>query len=104
MVALYRRTVNDVLRSLSAIGARVECRGEKIVLRAGARPVPIELVEAARAVKVELAKVLNRPADDLAEKVEHLGRAEGENPRVSAAPTEGAQMSTFGEYLRCEGA
>ena len=53
----------DILRRLSALGARVECRGERAVLRTGCRPVPRELIEAARQVKTELSKVLNAAED-----------------------------------------
>ena len=91
MPAPRRRTAGDVLRSLSALGARVECRGDKIVLRVGARPVPPHLIAAAREAKVELSKMLNSPKMLNTGDGEHLRRAAAENTRFSEAPIEGAQ-------------
>jgi hypothetical protein len=50
IVASCIGTGHTVLRQLSALGARIECRGDKMVLRVGARPVPTELIAAARAL------------------------------------------------------
>jgi hypothetical protein len=54
--------VQEVLRRLSALGARVECKEGKVVLRTGDQPVPHELIAAARACKTELATAIDRPA------------------------------------------
>jgi hypothetical protein len=89
----------DILRRLSALGARVECRGERVVLRTGCRPVPRELIEAARQVKTELSKVLNTAEDAQSIRSEHLRCATGENPRVSAVSVEDAHLSAFDERL-----
>jgi hypothetical protein len=92
----------DILRRLSALGARVECRGERVVLRTGCRPVPPELIEAARQVKTELSKVLNAAEDAQSARDEHLRCATGENPRVSAVSVEDAHLSAFDERLGAE--
>jgi hypothetical protein len=93
MIAASRRpTAHDVLRRLAALGAHIECRGERIVLRAGARSVPPELIAAAREAKAELSKVINSPKVLDSGEVEHLPRSEKQTARVSAASIEGAQL------------
>jgi hypothetical protein len=92
----------DILRRLSALGARVECRGERVVLRTGCRPVPPELIEAARQVKTELSTVLNAAEDAQSARYEHLRCATGDNPRVSAVSVEDAHLSAFDERLGAE--
>ena len=47
-----------ILSRLSALGARIERRGERLVLHAGPQPVPRVLVEMARTVKPELLRLL----------------------------------------------
>jgi hypothetical protein len=81
------RAAYAVLRNLSALGARIERRGDKIVLRVGDRPVPSDLHAAAREAKVQLSKMLNNGEG------EHLRRPEAEHPSFPAASVEGAQPS-----------
>ena len=92
----------DILRQLSTLGARIECRGERLVLCAGKRPVPPDLIAAARGAKAELSKVLKIAEGAQTQKVEHLRCAEGEKPGISAALVEDAQVSAFDERLRAE--
>jgi hypothetical protein len=92
----------DILRRLLALGARVECRGERVVLRTGCRPVPLELIEAARQVKAELPKVLNAAEDAQSARSERLRCATGQNPRISAVSFEDAHLSAFDERLGVE--
>jgi hypothetical protein len=47
-----------ILAELTALGARIECRGERLVLCPGRRTVPKPLVEAARASKPGLLALL----------------------------------------------
>jgi hypothetical protein len=51
----------DVLTRLAVLGARVERRGDRLILCAGPRPVPKPLVDAARAAKPELLALLAAP-------------------------------------------
>lgn len=91
MIAASRgSTAHNVLRRLSAIGAHLECRGGSIVLRAGTRSVPPELIQAARATKAELIKVL-RPAESTQIwRDERLRHDEAQKPSVSTSFFEGA--------------
>jgi len=59
----------DILARLSALGADVTCRGDRVVLRPGKCRIPSELIEAARALKTELSKVLTSTEDHLPEQV-----------------------------------
>jgi hypothetical protein len=43
-----------ILQKLRALGARIESNGDRLVLRAGKRPVPQSMVEEARTAKAEL--------------------------------------------------
>jgi hypothetical protein len=86
-----------ILARLAAIGARVERRGDRVVICAGRRPVPTALIEEARAAKAELSKMLITPS---AEEVEHLRTATGSKAAEMLASVEDAQMSTFDEHLR----
>lgn len=52
-----------VLSQLSALGARVECRGDKVMLCFGTQLIPDDLIVAARACKAELAAALNGTAE-----------------------------------------
>jgi hypothetical protein len=51
--------VPAILARLSALGARIERRGDKLILCAGGRPVPQPLVEQARAAKAELLRLFD---------------------------------------------
>jgi hypothetical protein len=62
----------DILRRLEAVGARVEYRGGRVVVRAGRRPVPGALIKSARAAKAELSKVLKANEGCSKRKDEHL--------------------------------
>jgi hypothetical protein len=87
----------EILRRLSALGARVECRGERVVLCAGKRPVPAELIEAARQAKTELSKVLTVAEDAhvsaFAKHEDFCGSQAGPASKVLTS----ASLSTFGE-------
>ena len=89
-----------ILAWLSAVGATIECRDGTLVVRAGRRPVPMSLIQQARAVKCELSKMLNAAKDAQQREVEHLRCAVAENLRISAAIVEGAQVNDFDERLR----
>ena len=89
----------EILRRLSAVGAHIECRRERVVLCAGDRPVPTELIKAARQAKTEFSKVLKPVEDAQTRTGEHLRCVEPEKPRNSAALVEDAQMSAFDEHL-----
>jgi hypothetical protein len=65
------------------------------VLRTGKRPVPAELIEAARQAKAELSKVLTSADDVQTQESEHLRCAEAEKPGISAASIEDAHVSAF---------
>jgi hypothetical protein len=87
-----------VLARLSAIGARVECRDDRVFVRAGRLPVPRLLIEDARAAKVELSKMLvtaPREKDD-----EHLRGPDGSKAAETLTVVEDAHLSTFDEHLR----
>jgi hypothetical protein len=99
IAALRTGTAHTVLRQLSVLGARIECRGDKMVLRVGVRPVPPELIAAARASKAELAKMLTVAEGAHQRKDEHLRPAAAANPGISAAFSEGAQ-SCENDHLR----
>ncbi len=51
-------TARQILNRLTALGARVERSGDRVVLYAGQRPVPGGLVEQARAIKPDLLRLL----------------------------------------------
>jgi hypothetical protein len=51
----------ELLRRLSEIGATVNPAGDKLVVRAGATPVPAELVKHLRAAKAEVLAALMPP-------------------------------------------
>lgn len=50
----------DVLRHLEAIGATIEPDGDRLVLRAGAKPVPASVIRQVREAKPELLAVLTK--------------------------------------------
>lgn len=96
----------DVFQRLSVFGARIECRGERLVNCTGTLPVPPDLISAARSVKPALRAALFaagegvRPGKDAQQKDgEHLRCTESEKHRISDALVEDAQMSAFGECL-----
>jgi hypothetical protein len=74
----------DILRRLEAVGARVEYRRGRVVVRAGRRPVPGALIESARAAKAELSKVLKANEGAPTEKMSIFD--DDEHLRVTAAP------------------
>src|SRR5580704_8492305 len=57
------------------------------------------LIEEARAVKVELSKMLSASEDAQKRAGEHLRPAVAEDPRVPAASSEDAQLGAFDEHL-----
>jgi hypothetical protein len=100
----------DVLQRLSALGARIERRGERLVICTGRRPVPPDLVAAARSVKSALLATVSADTEDAQPATEDAQNGEGEHlrhktmqkPRISAASLEDAQMSAFDERLRAK--
>jgi hypothetical protein len=100
----------DILQQLSAVGARIEGRGERLVICTGRRPVPPDLIAAARSAKPDLLTVLSAGAEgthpaieDAQQKEgEHLRCAEAENRRIPAALVEDAHANAFDERLRAE--
>jgi hypothetical protein len=88
-------TAQAILARLNAVGARVECRGDRLVIRAGRRPVPMALIAEAREAKAELSKAL-KFEDAQQQEDEHLRAAEARKSRISAALFEDAHD----EHLR----
>jgi hypothetical protein len=103
-------SATDILRRLEAVGARVECRAGRLVVQAGRRPVPMRLVEAARAAKNELSKMLKTTEDAPKEKMSIF--ESNEHLRVAASPkmlnsSEDAHVwnsSAFAEHEHVRGA
>jgi len=93
-------TAPAILARLSAIGARIECRGDRLVVRTGRRPVPMVLIQEARAAKGELSKVLIGSQDAHTRNDEHLRLNARSRGAEMLAAVEDAQMSTFVEHLR----
>ncbi len=89
-----------ILARLTAMGARIECRGDRLVVRAGRRPVPVALIEEARTAKAELSKALSAIEDAQARDDEHLRPSRLPRGAETLAAVEDAQMSTFDEHLR----
>jgi hypothetical protein len=58
---------SDVLLELKAIGATIEPAGDRLLLRAGPRPVPASVVRRVREAKPELLALLHREGTTLAE-------------------------------------
>jgi hypothetical protein len=48
----------DVLHELEAIGATIEPAGDRLVLRAGPKPVPVSVIRRVRGAKAELLALL----------------------------------------------
>jgi hypothetical protein len=93
-----------ILARLTAMGARIECRGDRLVVRAGRRPVPVALIEEARAAKAELSKALSAIEDAQPRDDEHLRPSRLPRGAEMLASVEDAHpvepMSTFDEHLR----
>ena len=55
---------HEVLRHLNAIGATIEPTGDRLLLRAGLRPVPADVIRRVKEAKAELLALLhhNDPA------------------------------------------
>jgi hypothetical protein len=67
-----------ILHRLSEIGATVNASGDRLIVRAGTKRVPAELVKGVRAVRAELLAVLNpppAPSDTTLLEVEEAGDA-----------------------------
>jgi hypothetical protein len=93
----------DILQRLSALGARIERRGERLVICTGRRRVPTDLIAAARLVKPALLATLSTGAQDAQqEEGEHLRYSATQNPRISAPLVEDAHVSAFDERLRTD--
>jgi hypothetical protein len=96
-------TARDILQRLSSLGARIERRGERLVICTGRQPVPLDLIAAARSVKPVLLATLAAGTEDAQQReIERLRCAEAEKPRISAASIEDAQVSAFDERLRAK--
>ena len=87
-----------ILARLSALGARIERRGDKLILRAGGRSVPQPLVELARAAKAELLRLLDEsdpakalPGPPKARK-QGIGEHLSAEASVSGAETQGTRL------------
>lgn len=89
-----------ILARLTAIGARIECRGERLVVCAGRRPVPMALIADARAAKAELSKALSAAEGAYTAVDEHLRRSGPRKRAEILAAHEDAHLRTFGEHLR----
>jgi hypothetical protein len=50
----------NIIRELRALGARPERNGDRLILRAGSRPIPQPLAQQARDAKRELVAFLGR--------------------------------------------
>jgi hypothetical protein len=93
-------TAPAILARLTAMGARIECRGDRLVVRAGRRPVPVSLIEEARTAKAELSKALSAIEDAQPRDDEHLRPSRPQRGPETLACVEDAQMSTFDGHLR----
>jgi hypothetical protein len=91
-----------ILARLNAIGARVECRGDRVVIRAGRRPVPRLLIEEARKAKAELAETHGSRAHarGAGDNDDHLRPPEGLRAAQSLASDEDAHPKAFDEHVR----
>jgi hypothetical protein len=89
-----------ILARLTAIGARIECRGERLVVCAGRRPVPMALIADARAAKADLSKALNAAEGAHTAVDEHLRPSGPEKRAEMLVAHEDAHLSTSGEHLR----
>jgi hypothetical protein len=96
--------VAAILSRLTALGARIERRGDRLIVRAGPRPVPRSLFEAARLVKPALMQLICEagegigPPKKAARAPKMLTCADGEH--LSADPSNSA-AGTLGVRLRC---
>jgi hypothetical protein len=88
-----------ILARLAAIGARIERRGERLVVCAGRRPVPMTLIAEARAAKAELSKALNAPKSAHTGNDEHLRQRRRSRGAEMLVARKDAHVSTFGEHL-----
>jgi hypothetical protein len=93
-------TAPAILARLTAMGARIDCRGDRLVVRAGRRPLPVGLIAEARAAKAELSKALSAIEDAQPRDDEHLRPSRPLRGAETLASVEDAQMSTFDEHLR----
>jgi hypothetical protein len=59
-----------IMRDLAAHGATVRLDRGKVLVRAGATPVPAELLERARAAKDDIRAILEQPVDEGADRQE----------------------------------
>ena len=57
----------DILQHLNAIGARIEPAGDRLLLRAGSKPVPASLIGRVRAAKPELLAMFHQRAAEALE-------------------------------------
>ena len=89
-----------ILARLAAMGAWIECRGDRVVVRAGRRPVPVALIAEARAAKAELSKVLSAIEDAQVGNDEHLRPSRPSRGAGTLGAVKDAQMSTFDEHLQ----
>jgi hypothetical protein len=101
-------SAREILHKLHTLGARVERNGDRLILRAGTKPVPGQLIREARAVKTELLATLASaslrqpravltPARGVPHADEHLRKKAEPNPAENLACAYPAQMSTLDE-------
>jgi hypothetical protein len=89
-----------ILARLTAMGARIECRGDRLVVRAGRRPGPGRTDRGSACAKAELSKALSAIEDAQPRNDEHLRPSRPQTGSETLASIEDAQMSTFDEHLR----
>jgi len=67
-------STRDVLRHLAAIGATIESAGDRLVLRAGTKPVPAGVIRRVREAKPELLAVLTKKSASVVAEVPNFAR------------------------------
>jgi hypothetical protein len=94
-----------ILQKLRALGARVESDGDRLILRAGKRPVPEPLVEEVRAAKAELLTFLSAKALTSRHSVgdEHLRQKTAPKAAETLEFCEDAHGEHLREHLRQDG-
>jgi hypothetical protein len=88
---------SDILKELDAIGATIASSGDRLVLRAGAKPVPAGIIRRLRDAKPELLALLPRRAPNFARLVPQTASEPGlEQP---CAARRGKVLELNGAFL-----
>jgi hypothetical protein len=92
----------DVLKRLRALGARIESDGDRLILRAGKRPIPEPLVEEVRTAREGLLGLLAPKALTSRHSVEdeHLRHQTGLKAAENLVPTKALMGEHLREHLR----